>query len=67
MLDVYLWFKWLKVGDLLLICRFDPGTHLTDLKNYTGTLISPISGQQNKATHTQHTTLIEYLVTVMER
>ena len=26
----HLWFKWLKVGSLPLICRFDHGTHLTD-------------------------------------
>jgi len=112
MFDGHLWFTWLKVGDLSLICRFDPRTHLTDesertldfgpaqtteppghkplvvngvvvgsfeeeeegtgitsdvvkvkgaesrhprspdLRNDTGTAISPISGQQNKTTHT---------------
>jgi len=30
MCDDHLWFKWLKVRDLPLICRFDPGTYLTD-------------------------------------
>ena len=28
--DGHLWLKWLKVGDLPLIYRFDPVTHLTD-------------------------------------